>query len=377
LVQSGLVDITENAALDSAPPGAEEVDESDEVVRRTSALAAALTGRGRPPLWPLRRGSPDPVLDGVGDETPEERRLRLRKAAAAELAASHAAAEEERRARLAAKAGVDVVTEPEPNAAEADAEAQAEAEAQAQAQEEARQRVEAEEQAWIEHESWLVAQRAAAQALERAAAEEPAWVEHAAWLAAERTAAEEPAWAEHAVWLEMHQAPEPIAEPEPEPEPVLEPVPVAISEPAEEPPPGPHELILMQRRAALEETAWAEHRAWLAAQVGTEEHQAHVEAAAELTEWVSMQESSPAQEFVFYGDPLDGDVTDQNDSAADPEPEPDPEPLEPVQFADTASLLRELSSLQHDDSAPPQPAPTVTRPIAAPPPKRRKGLFGR
>ena len=82
---------------------------------------------------------------------------------------------------------------------------------------------------------------------------------------------------------------------------------------------------------------------------------------------------------------------------AQPEPAPAPEPVaEPAAAADqyaaptrprdsdTASLLRELSSLGFDDDAP--PSPQAPRPPAAPPrpparppepPKKRKGLFGR
>jgi hypothetical protein len=288
---------------------------------------------------------------------------------------------------------VDVLVEPD--AAEIEARERAEAEARERAEAEARERVAAEESAWLEHERWLAEQRAAAEALERVAAEEPAWVEHAAWLAAERAAAEEPAWADHAAWLaaerataeepawadhaawlEEHSAPEPA--PEPESDPVVEPA-------VEDREPSKHEVLLIQRREALEEAAWEEHRAWLAAQAGTDEHQAHLEASAELTEWVSAHASGPASDYVFFGDPLQGEMADQQEPLLVPEPEPEPArepepepaPLEPVSFADTASLLRELSSLQHDDSAPLQPPLQVTRPVVAPPPKKRKGLFGR
>ncbi len=46
-------------------------------------------------------------------------------------------------------------------------------------------------------------------------------------------------------------------------------------------------------------------------------------------------------------------------------------------MADTASLLRELSSLGLDDSAAPAPASHGMRPLAPAQPKKRKGLFGR
>jgi len=72
--------------------------------------------------------------------------------------------------------------------------------------------------------------------------------------------------------------------------------------------------------------------------------------------------------------------------AADPEPAPSSWDDEPVPFfspadTDTASLLRELSSLGLDDdppsSTPTRPArPPSTRPVAETP-KKRKGLFGR
>jgi hypothetical protein len=63
----------------------------------------------------------------------------------------------------------------------------------------------------------------------------------------------------------------------------------------------------------------------------------------------------------------------------EPEPVDEPQPYAAYQNdTDTASLLRELSSLGLDDDPPPpptRPAPTP-RPVAAPP-KKKKGLFGR
>jgi hypothetical protein len=69
------------------------------------------------------------------------------------------------------------------------------------------------------------------------------------------------------------------------------------------------------------------------------------------------------------------------------EPEPDPQPVAQRDLADTASLLRELSSLGFEDEP---PAPSGPRPSqgggAATPrpptttsanPRRRRGLFGR
>jgi hypothetical protein len=84
-------------------------------------------------------------------------------------------------------------------------------------------------------------------------------------------------------------------------------------------------------------------------------------------------------------------------AAAPAAPEPDEEPAAPVEaapvdtgpapmvardHADTAMLLRELSSLGFgmDDSPPATPAPSSRPPSSAPPvdpKKKRKGLFGR
>jgi len=64
-------------------------------------------------------------------------------------------------------------------------------------------------------------------------------------------------------------------------------------------------------------------------------------------------------------------------------PEVDDEP--PMSYihhdTDTASLLRELSSLGLDDDPPPPPvrppSPSAPRPVATAPAKKKKGLFGR
>jgi hypothetical protein len=84
-----------------------------------------------------------------------------------------------------------------------------------------------------------------------------------------------------------------------------------------------------------------------------------------------------------------------NDQPAAPEPEPaaaewaydvDEDsglpPLGDRDLADTAALLRELSSLgfnDEDSGGKPPPPPPVTRPVqsGAPDKKKRKGLFGR
>ena len=72
------------------------------------------------------------------------------------------------------------------------------------------------------------------------------------------------------------------------------------------------------------------------------------------------------------------------DPAATPADEPDTVvdiefayPTSPKDMADTASLLRELSSLGADDSASPAPAAHGVRQPAPAQPKKRKGLFGR
>ena len=59
-----------------------------------------------------------------------------------------------------------------------------------------------------------------------------------------------------------------------------------------------------------------------------------------------------------------------------------PRPFVQRDLADTASLLRELSSLGFEDEPPsstgPRPGPSAPRPITPPPPsKKKRGLFGR
>ena len=59
----------------------------------------------------------------------------------------------------------------------------------------------------------------------------------------------------------------------------------------------------------------------------------------------------------------------------------EPRPSYASHDTDTASLLRELSSLGLDDDVAPPAPPRPPRPVAprsvAPPPKKKKGLFGR
>ncbi|MDQ1464849.1 MAG: hypothetical protein QOC73_1790, partial [Actinomycetota bacterium] len=73
------------------------------------------------------------------------------------------------------------------------------------------------------------------------------------------------------------------------------------------------------------------------------------------------------------------------DQARQLEPEPDPQPIAQRDLADTASLLRELSSLGFEDEPPPpsgpRPAqgagPATPRPPTTSAPKKKRGLFGR
>jgi hypothetical protein len=56
-----------------------------------------------------------------------------------------------------------------------------------------------------------------------------------------------------------------------------------------------------------------------------------------------------------------------------------PQPIVQRDLTDTASLLRELSSLGFEDepSSPPIRPPVSARPVTAAAPKKKRGLFGR
>ncbi|MGH8888423.1 MAG: hypothetical protein ACRDV3_01525 [Acidothermaceae bacterium] len=58
-----------------------------------------------------------------------------------------------------------------------------------------------------------------------------------------------------------------------------------------------------------------------------------------------------------------------------------PQPIVQRDLTDTASLLRELSSLGFEDEppgpSPMRPGPSAPRPVPATPAKKKKGLFGR
>jgi hypothetical protein len=146
------------------------------------------------------------------------------------------------------------------------------------------------------------------------------------------------------------------------------------------------------RRRALDAQELAERHAALEA-----EHAAELRAAREEITGLANQPApapaDPVAEDESAADAGEDQVaTSPDDHEAAPAPEPEPAPLtadEPspdagyaVRGADTAALLRELSSLGLDDepeTVPQQrsPAPPVVRPLTIAGPKKRKGLFGR
>jgi hypothetical protein len=76
---------------------------------------------------------------------------------------------------------------------------------------------------------------------------------------------------------------------------------------------------------------------------------------------------------------------DDDDAAVMEDEEPSdslPQPIVRRDLTDTASLLRELSSLGFEDEppaapSPSRPAPSAPRPVTASAPKKKRGLFGR
>ncbi len=72
---------------------------------------------------------------------------------------------------------------------------------------------------------------------------------------------------------------------------------------------------------------------------------------------------------------------DEPDASDDEEPDDGlPQPIVQRDLTDTASLLRELSSLGFEDEPPqsgPSHRPSAPRPVPPPAPKKKRGLFGR
>ncbi|MDQ3503889.1 MAG: hypothetical protein M3486_09835, partial [Actinomycetota bacterium] len=108
--------------------------------------------------------------------------------------------------------------------------------------------------------------------------------------------------------------------------------------------------------------------------------QTHAAALAELSASASMDVAEPVQAGPAggYTEAHTGDFADTDDDPDDDEPMPSYGGYD----TDTASLLRELSSLGLDDEPPPAAASRPARPAAPRPAslaaqKKRKGLFGR
>jgi hypothetical protein len=337
-----------------------------------------------------------------GERTPvseeEARKTRARQAAAAELAAAHALAEALRATQTVEPARpipepVETVAEVvdlaevrrgAEEAARIEAERLAAEEAARVAAEEEAARLEAErleaERLAAEEAARLEAERVEAERLaaeetarleaERLAAEEAARVaaeEEAARLEAERLAAEEAARLEAERVEAERLAAEEAAR--------LEAERLAFEEGARL-----EAERLAAERAEAESEAWAEY--WAREARVVEARSEHGQAAAAM---LSDLHAVPIAEVPVQAEP-------------EPEPEPvyeSPEPaemLEPAgvgarasggmnEMADTAALLRELSSLGLEDDPAPAPsarppAPRAPRPAAADK-KKKRGLFGR
>jgi hypothetical protein len=338
----------------------------------------------------------------------------------------------EEQARAEADAQAAAVVEPDPGEARPDREA---SEAAAWADHAAwltAARAAAEEPAWADHATWLAAARAAA--------EEPAWADHAAWLAgqaaAELAVAEDQAWVDHELWL-SDRAAEEAARVEAELQAAREQAERELADEAARRSRDAAEAEVRQaaERIAREEAERQEHAeadrlaaeaaeqiaAAEAARIAAEqaaaeqaaaEQQAAARAAAEqqAAARAAAEQQAAARAAVPQPSPPRDDNAGASAShasslltqlnreaparppqpapapepvaaAAEPEPEPEdagPEPMVARDHADTAMLLRELSSLgfgADDESAPHLTAARPAQPVD--PKKKRKGLFGR
>lgn len=294
----------------------------------------------RPPA--TRSAVPAQVVD---PET-KARRERVRAAAAAELAAAHAEAEEDRRALESATRPAQRM----PSADVVDLTARREASRAARAADEARLAAEAlaAEGARLAEEAQLAAE---------------AWLTEEARLAEEAQLAEEARLAERARRAEalpirpedpLGLSPEPTqtAEPEPEPEPQPEPLPAPPSA-----------------------------RPW--AQSSGDQHLAATALLREMAGNGSQARTPTAAVPVPSPEPAD---TSRADSPRAGVQRADTARAARLQRptggaeADTAALLRELSSLGDDEATPrsaPVGASSRPSPVNSAPPRKRKGLWGR
>jgi Domain of unknown function (DUF4388) len=308
------------------------------------------------------RPTPTAKTPAVEPTEDDLRRERIRQAAAAELAAAHADAEAMRTGNGRATGHIAEVV---------NLEARREA-AKVEAERLEAERLAAEEAARLEAER-LAAEEAARAEAERLAAEEAARAEaerlEAERLEAERLAAEEAARAE-AERLEAERLEAERLEAE-----RLEAERLAAEEAARL-----EAERLEAERLAAEQAATAQLNALKAAEEVAFQQQQPAHDAADMTHLVSA--NAMLSEFSRTGATTLTPAEPENTASEAAEPTSDlPEPIVQRDLTDTASLLRELSSLGFEDepasSGPARPAPSPPRPVQAAPPKKKKGLFGR